>query len=1007
MENKEIQEKSQITALKINKASKRVETLNSFQLYENGQRVYSPSNKPSPDTLGAVPTSAFVGGDYNHLGATHSKVGEDYFYRYYLIAEHTSGGRIDYDVEVTIHGDTNYNDACGVHRIKLSRYTGDSTGVLHVSRQCTSGNPDSMVMLVKKETGKTRVFVRSNHMWGDIHAKKISSPFRGQETNKLIDGTFLLSNDSQLSGLSNIPTNCSFDGDSGAVEYFAVNGIIRHRGTEVSDLFLGKTSKATDSERLDGIDSTSFLRSDADDSFSGALISTARDKGLFGTYDSNKTDQIWSMGAAYKNSSTGANFGNLYGLAYKHTNNTTGGTMAGGHQMVWCTNGTPKAALGDSGIWTSGTISENGQRVYSPNNKPSPSTLGAVNKAGDTMTGNLTITSANADPKLIVHRTNLDGNVNIGFKTQSGNITYFGLRSDGHFGYKTDADVSSGNKIYSTGFKPNSDDTGSLAKNRGQVTSNDWNTLTNAGSYSVNNASGANKPAVVGCPTVYNYGTLFVQNNGTTINQLYLANNGTMWVRDKWSSNAWRNWTQVLTGDSYHISTSVNLDDYSSTGFYNMYKGSGVTFTNAPSEFSYGTLQVIGRGRAGASFVTQIVTYRESGRQMIRTRNDGGMAWTPWKKIYSESQKPTASDVGLSNVPNTVHTTAATANTVAVRDSAADINVRLVRSNYQNQNTISGAMAFRVNNSSDNYVRFCSDTGAIRTWLSTYSKSESDGRYAYKAGSSSQDFEGKKIKGHGTGNDYHTGAFEAIGNGSTNTVYPTYGFHQPGMYASSIQLRGAAQFHFIAQGASSHAHIYVHNVNLYGGVISNGGGSSWISQKTASDVPLQCTGQSTQGDGGTYKAAVRFNGRTKTYTMGSIANIGMGFYGYNNGTTANQTDFSCSMDGSGNWKASGNVGAYSDKRVKTNIVKIENALDKVTAIGGYTYDRTDIDDGKRHVGVIAQEVEAVMPELVDTFHNHSNGIKDFKSVNYGNITALLIEAIKELKDEIEVLKNAA
>ena len=110
-----------------------------------------------------------------------------------------------------------------------------------------------------------------------------------------------------------------------------------------------------DADLLDGIQASGFLRSNADDSFSGGLVSTARDEGIFGTYDSTKTDHIWSMGTAYKNHASGTNFGNLYGLAYKHTNNTTGGTMASGHQMVWCQNGTPYSAMGTN-IWTSGSV---------------------------------------------------------------------------------------------------------------------------------------------------------------------------------------------------------------------------------------------------------------------------------------------------------------------------------------------------------------------------------------------------------------------------------------------------------------------------------------------------------------------------------------------------------------------------------------------------------------------------------------------------------------------------
>lgn len=128
-------------------------------------------------------------------------------------------------------------------------------------------------------------------------------------------------------------------------------------------------------DNLDGINSSSFLRSDANDSFSGDLVSTSRNKGIFGTYDSTKTDQIWSMGTSFRNSADGSDFGNLYGLAYKHTNNPTGGAMAGGHQMVWVANGSPKSAMGTN-IWTSGSIYENSQLL-------SARYLGKTAKAAD------------------------------------------------------------------------------------------------------------------------------------------------------------------------------------------------------------------------------------------------------------------------------------------------------------------------------------------------------------------------------------------------------------------------------------------------------------------------------------------------------------------------------------------------------------------------------------------------------------------------------------------------
>ncbi len=146
-----------------------------------------------------------------------------------------------------------------------------------------------------------------------------------------------------------------------------VQGNIYEGGTALSNKYLGKTEKAIDSEKVDGINGASLLRSDLDDTFTGKLSvgsSSKRQAGIYGIYDSTKIGHIWSMGKDYKITQSGSSFGNLYGLAYKHTNNTTGGTMAGGHQAVWCHNGVPKVALG-SNIWTSGTIYEGGTALSS------------------------------------------------------------------------------------------------------------------------------------------------------------------------------------------------------------------------------------------------------------------------------------------------------------------------------------------------------------------------------------------------------------------------------------------------------------------------------------------------------------------------------------------------------------------------------------------------------------------------------------------------------------------
>lgn len=106
----------------------------------------------------------------------------------------------------------------------------------------------------------------------------------------------------------------------------------------------------------------------------------------------------------------------------------------------------------------------------------------------------------------------------------------------------------------------------------------------------------------------------------------------------------------------------------------------------------------------------------------------------------------------------------------------------------------------------------------------------------------------------------------------------------------------------------------------------------------------------------------------------------------------------CTFAQNGDLTATGNVTAYSDISLKENIEEISDALEKVSAIRGVTYDRKDL-DGARHAGVIAQEVEAVLPEVIAT---NEDGIK---TVAYGNLVGLLVEAIKELREEVETLKG--
>jgi hypothetical protein len=92
------------------------------------------------------------------------------------------------------------------------------------------------------------------------------------------------------------------------------------------------------------------------------------------------------------------------------------------------------------------------------------------------------------------------------------------------------------------------------------------------------------------------------------------------------------------------------------------------------------------------------------------------------------------------------------------------------------------------------------------------------------------------------------------------------------------------------------------------------------------------------------------------------------------------------------------VAAYSDIRKKTDINTITGSLDIINNIRGITF-RDKVGNGNRRMGVIAQELEPYLPEIVST---DGSG---FKSVKYANLTALLIQAVKEQQEQIEDLKQ--
>jgi hypothetical protein len=112
--------------------------------------------------------------------------------------------------------------------------------------------------------------------------------------------------------------------------------------------------------------------------------------------------------------------------------------------------------------------------------------------------------------------------------------------------------------------------------------------------------------------------------------------------------------------------------------------------------------------------------------------------------------------------------------------------------------------------------------------------------------------------------------------------------------------------------------------------------------------------------------------------------------GFGNGTNSIELDLA-----TGDTTATGNITALSDISLKTDLIQISDALTKVCSLTGYTYTR--IDTKQKQTGLIAQDVEKILPEA--TLKSEK-----YLSIAYGNLVGLLVEAIKDLNNEIKTLK---
>jgi hypothetical protein len=150
-----------------------------------------------------------------------------------------------------------------------------------------------------------------------------------------------------------------------------------------------------------------------------------------------------------------------------------------------------------------------------------------------------------------------------------------------------------------------------------------------------------------------------------------------------------------------------------------------------------------------------------------------------------------------------------------------------------------------------------------------------------------------------------------------------------------------------------------------------------------------------------YGVGYAYNGFTNAFGPANL----WSFYVVGAGTVG----VTLGSDGSGYFRADV-IAYYSDRRLKTNIREIDNAIDKVMKLGGYYYNPNDLavelkatNNQDERVGVMAQEVMEVLPHAVKDAPFDRTGT--YKTVQYEKLVPLLIQAIKEQQTQIEELKT--
>ncbi len=714
-------------------------------------------------------------------------------------------------------------------------------------------------------------------------------------------------------------------------------------------------------------------------------IDTDYGHGIVGVYDSYRYQGVWAMGDAYKLLANGTGTGNLYGLAWTHTN--VGGQSKAGleHQLLIMNYGTTLTALGN-GIWTSGLITTTSYGTSANWN----TAYGWGNHAGLYQPlENQRLSTGNNVTFNQVYTNNW-------FRNNASNTGLYNEATTMHLSSQSNGywDVSSTNSESAFRFYTG----GHVSAVRGYVYANSSNQvgfLNNSGSWSLRTDASRNTVLFgqltvgqdVGYSSIYMYdsdeGTREIHCNSNRIGFLTQGGSWGAYLDDSTNWYAVGSMQAPIFYDSADTSYYVDPNSYSrlwrTSTHWGPSPGVGSSnwvtdFNNTPvSSMSFGGdlsaggpqgtwwfQQNMRHGNSSNYWGTQIAWGWEDNANELWQRNVTGGNWSGWVRYINTNNYAGILDARyyteteVNNLLSSYATTSSLSGYVATT-----YNTSL---NSDSRNTRGVTRLYRRDDNSDFSVQ--------THWTGTYWRLE--GYY---------------------GDTYHAGvsvAHAGLADLASNANYATS--------AGSASSATSASY---ASGLSRYGIIYGNDWNSY-----NVNGQFIVMSAHGHSGSNRPSGAYTYGSGMSY-----YNSGSDHYQFYFPENSGSQngnsfkiWYrsGWNNSwggwrSIVDVYNSACAIDGT--VTATGDVIAYSDARVKENVHTIENALDKTLKLRGVTYNRTDVEDKSTKIGVIAQEIMEVLPEVVSEDETGMYG------VSYGNLTAVLIEAIKEQQKQIEELRN--